>query len=887
MQSNGQKVACALLTLALLTANFAVYNVKAQADYDYEVTEKSPGVNLTAGGEEKILWVKLKNTGTMNWQSFDPNYQVKELIRLGTIRPTDRNSGFYVDKNWLSTNRAHWADQNATGPGGIMSFGFKVAAPDDMPSGTYTECFAPVIENRTWMADKNLCWDITVTGGQVKTYMAEVINDYETSYFDLAPGSVKDITLQAKNTGTATWKKNGLNPVHLGTDYPRDAKGKLYNSSWLNENRPAGLEEEEVKPGEIGTFRFKITVPKDAQIGDYFDENYRLVAEGKQWMYSYEKNYYDDGLNYASACANKLNNKEAYTQCAMMYDGFMVVVQVVEDITKIETHVGEEFTIKLDSNGTTGYTWDFVQQGDTNLIELKKSGTEETCPADLVGCGNPQYWTYKALKEGQTEIELKYYRPWETNVDPLQTKKYNVLVLSKMEAQNNVKQMMTNLSEVKSLEYNGELNAASTDSSDNTSLNLTFKGGTDENNSSNPLGYFFLGFNLSDSLSDASYKGDFETRTIDNIVYIKFNYTSEVSDPDMQKVLDVVNDQWIKIDPQSLNDSGLNDTLWQDQLQQLQDQQQLTSEQKENIKNLATKYQVMKITEIMADTTVNGASVYHYQYLIDMQELQSMMEELNNTINPDSNPYKSRSISEVQNIVGEIWIGKSDLLPYKMTVEPQIDETVNMDFVLYMKNFNKPLNLDIPSPVKTIEDIQNEIDKIENDASIECTSSDPIGTKCGGGIKYAEGLIVMPSGCSANANTPACSGDDGYKIIWSTKAGTDEQTSMTDGVGNTQRLFQLGASNYPAAAYCTNFIKDGYINWHLPARDELKKLYDNRYYVGGFADTNEIDAYISSSVDELNPKTNVEAISFGSDESYAEVGTYKDVEHYFRCIRKY
>ena len=79
----------------------------------------------------------------------------------------------------------------------------------------------------------------------------------------------------------------------------------------------------------------------------------------------------------------------------------------------IDIGVNQEFVIALGSNPTTGYRWQ--ESHDENILELTESkyemgeGTEEP----VVGAGGIEYFRFKALKRGETEITMVYKRPWE------------------------------------------------------------------------------------------------------------------------------------------------------------------------------------------------------------------------------------------------------------------------------------------------------------------------------------------------------------------------------------------------------------------------------------------------------------------------------------------
>ena len=77
----------------------------------------------------------------------------------------------------------------------------------------------------------------------------------------------------------------------------------------------------------------------------------------------------------------------------------------------IGTGVNKEFVIALGSNPTTGYSWQ--ESYDQTMLELVKWNYEEEAEEGAVGAGGIEYFRFKALKTGQTEITLTYEQPWE------------------------------------------------------------------------------------------------------------------------------------------------------------------------------------------------------------------------------------------------------------------------------------------------------------------------------------------------------------------------------------------------------------------------------------------------------------------------------------------
>jgi hypothetical protein len=96
--------------------------------------------------------------------------------------------------------------------------------------------------------------------------------------FEVAAGETFQFTIAFKNTGTATWYREGKNYVSAYTHGPRYRKSDFRDSSWLGDTQPARLKEDVVKPGQVGTVTFTLFAPLKA--GTY-KETFALAAEGR------------------------------------------------------------------------------------------------------------------------------------------------------------------------------------------------------------------------------------------------------------------------------------------------------------------------------------------------------------------------------------------------------------------------------------------------------------------------------------------------------------------------------------------------------------------------------------------------------------------------------
>lgn len=92
----------------------------------------------------------------------------------------------------------------------------------------------------------------------------------------------------------------------------------------------------------------------------------------------------------------------------------------------IEMNVGDIFTVELEGNPSTGYTWE-VAEMDTAL--LKQVGeTEFETDNDLVGASGVLILRFEAIDTGETALNLVYHRPWEEDIPPEETFEVSLVV---------------------------------------------------------------------------------------------------------------------------------------------------------------------------------------------------------------------------------------------------------------------------------------------------------------------------------------------------------------------------------------------------------------------------------------------------------------------------
>ena len=80
----------------------------------------------------------------------------------------------------------------------------------------------------------------------------------------------------------------------------------------------------------------------------------------------------------------------------------------------LELRVGDTVKLVLDTNPTTGFSWNKVDKVDSNILKLEKNDYQQNAnPGRLVGVGGKTTIVYRAVKPGTAKIDLTYMQPWE------------------------------------------------------------------------------------------------------------------------------------------------------------------------------------------------------------------------------------------------------------------------------------------------------------------------------------------------------------------------------------------------------------------------------------------------------------------------------------------
>ena len=83
----------------------------------------------------------------------------------------------------------------------------------------------------------------------------------------------------------------------------------------------------------------------------------------------------------------------------------------------IEVAIGDEFTVSLCSNPTTGFQWseqaDISDDEVVEQVDHRFVGPSDEDQPPPPGTPGEDVWTFRAIRKGQTTVSVEYSRPWE------------------------------------------------------------------------------------------------------------------------------------------------------------------------------------------------------------------------------------------------------------------------------------------------------------------------------------------------------------------------------------------------------------------------------------------------------------------------------------------
>lgn len=196
-----------------------------------------------------------------------------------------------------------------------------------------------------------------------------------------------------------------------------------------------------------------------------------------------------------------------------------------------------------------------------------------------------------------------------------------------------------------------------------------------------------------------SYRAAGELRTLGQTGYGKLDEIPSLGD--LTSELETIKGIWIKFDLDQQESQGSS----------------LTQEQLDKIRDAIRTSQAVKITKSLKSEQLDGQTMYHYRYTINKDALVDTLAKLAETTGEKSSAddiaKAKNDLKGVQFKDGEIWIGKKDLLPHKLTLGLEASNkemgSLTLTTTTTLKDVNKDVSVTAPEKWKTLEEIERMI----------------------------------------------------------------------------------------------------------------------------------------------------------------------------------
>lgn len=281
----------------------------------------------------------------------------------------------------------------------------------------------------------------------------------------------------------------------------------------------------------------------------------------------------------------------------------------------------------------------------------------------------------------------------------------------------NIERMFNNLSNIKTMAYSGELKVSANvpetlvSAKKLSNLSLTFDGASDTQNFDDIRGLFSFQIKT-DAVSGLELSLGLEMRSLSKMLFLKLSNLPNLGFID----LGALSDKWIKLDESmiSQNNAGSLSEKYKNI------DSNLVKEKAIKLKNLFVSDKVITISETLKKENINGQDTYHYKYIINKEALKKFSAEAallmtDKALTAQEIASSSEQIDKIDLSEGELWIGKKDFMPYKLSFNAKAKDETNpsaenqINLVLFFKNFNQPVKIEAPADAKTVTELMSSL----------------------------------------------------------------------------------------------------------------------------------------------------------------------------------
>lgn len=283
--------------------------------------------------------------------------------------------------------------------------------------------------------------------------------------------------------------------------------------------------------------------------------------------------------------------------------------------------------------------------------------------------------------------------------------------------------MMKAFSGLKSSEWTSDFEVEMTmpeeGGDDTKTITAEFKldGGGDKNDLESLKAYFNFDGTLK-GLSVGDFSLGLEGKGVGSTTYLKLTKAPNLVTINAFFDLKKIENKWISMTKSDAKNIGSLTGIDSSE-EATSTEKKLTKEQENKIRAEIEKRRFIKLTKKIGTEKINGMSVRHFQYELDKKETEEFVKAVYKIV--EEKDISSEDAADLKNVLaditsfnGELWIGKSDSLIYKMTMNLSIVDVEEktsgkINATIDFKNYNKGIAVEAPKDSMSIESLMGEI----------------------------------------------------------------------------------------------------------------------------------------------------------------------------------
>lgn len=282
----------------------------------------------------------------------------------------------------------------------------------------------------------------------------------------------------------------------------------------------------------------------------------------------------------------------------------------------------------------------------------------------------------------------------------------------------------TRLAAVKTFQYDGDLKVTMKETATSQTglmpsdkprnLEVGFAGSANTEQIDNLSSFFSLNVkgNPIDPEKETSFGVDI--RNIGAMLYLKLALPADKGNTEYMAFLEGFNNKWFSLDIEALRKQFGPETG-------SEPDKATFAQEVAQVKEALGRHQPLVITGRLPSEKIDGVSTFHYSYVIDKEEMIALMIDIdpilnNGTTSEEAKAEIRKNVEEAQMPTGELWIGKKDYLPYRITLggtDSTTSGTVKTDWTmaldLKLNKFNEPVVVEKPADAKSVEEAIKEL----------------------------------------------------------------------------------------------------------------------------------------------------------------------------------